>query len=51
MEDKNLVDEFLNNQETSKFVEAIMKQNDYGEIKLPTYMYEPSLKKEWIYSD
>lgn len=51
MENKNLVDEFLNNQETSKFVEAIMKQNDYGEIKLPTYMYEPSLKKEWIYSD
>ena len=51
MDNKNLVDEFLSNPETSKFVEAIMKQDDFGEIKSPTYMYEPSLKKEWLYSD
>lgn len=25
--------------------------NDFGEVKPQTYMFEPSLKKEWLHSD
>ena len=27
------------------------KDFDFEEIKPPSYMYEPSLKKEWLYTD
>ena len=52
MEDKILVDEFLNNPETSKFVEDIIKQNEEYESKydefIATCYSRPVITKEMV---